>query len=96
MGGQQDVSVVLYNRVPKTGSTTFLWVIHKLCYQLGYNVIQIAVSNKVHIMAASDQYDFVQNITTWTDKLPGFYHGHIAFINFQRYASVSVLYWHIL
>jgi heparan sulfate 2-O-sulfotransferase HS2ST1 len=83
--GLYSVNLVIYNRVPKTGSTSFMWVINNLCKQLHYNAVQIGISGKSYTMSPMDQYHLIQNITTWKDKLPGLYHGHFAFIDFQRY-----------
>ncbi|XP_062515643.1 heparan sulfate 2-O-sulfotransferase 1-like isoform X2 [Corticium candelabrum] len=93
---QGDHTLVLYNRVPKTGSTTFMWVVYKLCSNLHYNVLHLNITNNDLIMAPSDQYDFVQNITRWRDKLPGLYHGHVAYIDFLRFGFSQPLYIQII
>ncbi|OAD56633.1 Heparan sulfate 2-O-sulfotransferase 1 [Eufriesea mexicana] len=48
-----DDLIIIYNRVPKTASTSF--------------------------------FQFANNITVWNTKKPAFYHGHIAFLNFEKF-----------
>lgn len=33
------------------------------------------------------QVRFVRNITTWREMKPGFYHGHVAYLDFSKYGS---------
>lgn len=47
-------------------------------------------------MTPADQYDFVHNVSMWREKLPGFYHGHIAFIDFPRFGVIQPLYIQII
>ena len=35
-------------------------------------------------MSIADQIRFAKNITTWTEKMPAFYHGHQAFVDFNK------------
>lgn len=35
-------------------------------------------------MGLPDQMRFARNVTTWTSKMPSFYHGHQAYLDFGR------------
>ena len=74
----------MYNRVPKTGSTSFMGVVYSLCGKINYHVIHLNVSKNSWVMSIADQMRFGKNITTWTAKMPAFYHGHQAFIDFAK------------
>lgn len=43
------------------------------------------ISFNLFFLAINVQARFASNVTRWMDKKPGFYHGHIAFIDFARY-----------
>ncbi|GIY13513.1 heparan sulfate 2-O-sulfotransferase 1 [Caerostris darwini] len=77
-------SVIIYNRVPKTGSTSFMGIAYDLCAHNGFNVLHINTTKNAHVLSLSDQVRFVQNITLWSAKKPALYHGHIAFLDFSR------------
>lgn len=77
--------VVIYNRVPKTGSTSFVGVAYDLCKRNKFHVLHINITANMHVLSLPNQYKFVQNITRWTDMKPALYHGHMAFLDFARY-----------
>ncbi|VDM75203.1 unnamed protein product [Strongylus vulgaris] len=78
--------IVIYNRVPKTGSTTFT---NAVAYDL-YKV------NDFNVMSLTDQGEFIRNITSWTERKPAFYHGHVAFIDFTRFGYKNPIYINIV
>ncbi|XP_022106316.1 heparan sulfate 2-O-sulfotransferase 1-like [Acanthaster planci] len=82
-----DDFVVIYNRVPKTGSTSFTGIAYDLCHTNKFNVLHINTTRNMHTMSVADQMKFVSNVTSWTAKKPAFYHGHLAFIDFGSFGS---------
>ncbi|XP_071947251.1 heparan sulfate 2-O-sulfotransferase 1-like [Antedon mediterranea] len=81
--------VIIYNRVPKTGSTSFTNIAYDLCVENEFNVLHINTTRNMHVMALADQMRFVVNITNWTARKPAFYHGHLGFIDFTRFGSIQ-------
>lgn len=47
--------VVIYNRVPKTGSTSFINVAYDLCRQNSYHVLHINVTANMHVLSLANQ-----------------------------------------
>ncbi|KAK9510768.1 hypothetical protein O3M35_005485 [Rhynocoris fuscipes] len=82
-----DDTIIIYNRVPKTASTSFVNVAYDLCKRNGFNVLHLNVTGNLHVMSIADQARFVYNVTHWEAKKPGLYHGHIAFIDFDKFGS---------
>ncbi|XP_013420047.1 heparan sulfate 2-O-sulfotransferase 1 [Lingula anatina] len=80
-----DDLVVIYNRVPKTGSTSFAGVAYSLCSRNKYHVLHLNVSKNSHTMSLADQLRFVKNITRWNSMKPALYHGHLAYLEFGRF-----------
>lgn len=81
---EDDDMVVIYNRVPKTGSTSFVGVAYDLCKKNHFKVLHINITANMHVMSLSNQYKFAQNVTRWQEVKPALYHGHMAFLNFDR------------
>lgn len=84
LGKDDDDLVVIYNRVPKTGSTSFVGVAYDLCKKNHFKVLHINITANMHVMSLSNQYKFAQNVTRWQEVKPALYHGHMAFLNFDR------------
>ncbi|XP_072936425.1 heparin sulfate O-sulfotransferase [Epargyreus clarus] len=85
----EDDLVVIYNRVPKTGSTSFVGVAYDLCKRNHFKVLHINITANMHVMSLANQYKFAQNVTRWQDMKPALYHGHMAFLNFERLGTTS-------
>lgn len=80
----EDELVVIYNRVPKTGSTSFVGVAYDLCKKNGFHVLHINITANMHVLSLPNQYKFVQNISNWSAMKPALYHGHMAFLDFAK------------
>lgn len=81
-----DDLVIFYNRVPKTGSTSFVGVVYDLCGRNKFHAIHLNVSRNMHVMSVPDQMLFAYNITSWWRKMPAVYHGHLAYVEFERFS----------
>nr|SVE70499.1 EOG090X088H [Daphnia similis]SVE71123.1 EOG090X088H [Daphnia similis]SVE71754.1 EOG090X088H [Daphnia similis]SVE72382.1 EOG090X088H [Daphnia similis] len=83
---------VFYNRVPKTGSTSFVGLAYDLCSKNKFKVLHVNVSKNAHTMSLPDQLRFARNLSHWDLKQPSFYHGHIAYLDFSKFGSSSPLF----
>lgn len=81
--------LVIYNRIPKTGSTSLAGIAYDLCNINNFHAIHLNITKNSHIMSLADQTRFVENITNWHSKKPAFYHGHMAFLDFKRFGIVQ-------
>lgn len=79
-----DNLVVIYNRVPKTGSTSFVGVAYDLCKKNQFHVLHINVTANNHVLSLNNQVHFVNNVTNWNFIKPALYHGHFAFVDFSK------------
>ncbi|XP_037927436.1 heparin sulfate O-sulfotransferase-like [Teleopsis dalmanni] len=77
--------VVLYNRVPKTGSTSFVNIAYDLCKRNKFHVLHINVTANMHVLSLPNQISFVRNVTKWHEMKPALYHGHMAFLDFSKF-----------
>ncbi|VDP43230.1 unnamed protein product [Soboliphyme baturini] len=76
--------IIIYNRIPKTGSTSFMGLLYDVCVRNNFHVIHLNTSRNTHVMSLSDQLIFGQNFSNWVTRKPAVYHGHIAYIDFER------------
>lgn len=79
-------TVIMYNRVPKTASTSLMGITYDLCKNNGFHVVHINTTKNAHIMSLDDQRRLVFNITRWKSRLPALYHGHIGYIDFAKFS----------
>lgn len=80
----KDDAIIIYNRVPKTGSTSFIGVAYDICKKNDFHVIHVNISSNNHVLSLPNQYSIVQNITKWNDMKPVIYHGHFAYLDFAK------------
>ncbi|XP_055387353.1 heparin sulfate O-sulfotransferase isoform X2 [Condylostylus longicornis] len=81
--------VVLYNRVPKTGSTSFVNIAYDLCKKNKFHVLHINVTANMHVLSLPNQIKFVKNVTSWKAMKPAFYHGHMAYLDFSKFQTIT-------
>jgi len=72
--------IIIYNRVPKTGSTSLMNVAYELFGQNNFRVVQLHVTQYKHILTLADQIHFAENISSWSTT-PSLYHGHFAYFD---------------
>ncbi|XP_013881378.1 heparan sulfate 2-O-sulfotransferase 1 [Austrofundulus limnaeus] len=82
--GEDDL-VIVYNRVPKTASTSFTNIAYDLCGKNRYHVLHINTTKNNPVMSIQDQVRFVKNVTEWREMKPAFYHGHVSFLDFTKF-----------
>lgn len=55
---EEDDTVVIYNRVPKTASTSFTNIAYDLCNKNHYHVLHINTTKNNPVMSLQDQVSF--------------------------------------
>lgn len=60
----EEQLVVLYNRVPKTGSTSFVNIAYDLCKLNRFHVLHINVTANMHVLSLPNQVRLHLNICT--------------------------------
>lgn len=88
-----DDLVVVYNRVPKTGSTSFINLAYDLCKKNHFYVLHINITANMHVMSLDNQVKFVRNVSAWHEMKPALYHGHMAYLDFSKWVSIIRLWW---
>lgn len=79
-----DNLVVIYNRIPKTGSTSFINLAYDLCKKNKFHVLHINITANMHVLSLQNQLDFARNISHWNEMKPALYHGHMAYLDFSK------------
>lgn len=85
LADSEDDVVIIYNRVPKTASTSFTNIAYDLCGKNHYHVLHINTTKNNPVMSIQDQVRFVKNVTEWREMKPAFYHGHVSFLDFTKF-----------
>lgn len=62
-GGDENSQIVIYNRIPKTASTTFMHVPYELCAVNRFHVLLLNISRPQHFLTFADEVKFAKNIT---------------------------------
>ena len=53
--------MVIYNRVPKTGSTSFVGIAYELYAKNSFHVLHLNVSKNKHVLSVADQVRCIDN-----------------------------------
>ena len=77
--------MILYNRIPKTASTSLMSVMYGLHVENSFNLAYVNVSSTSHRFTWLDQYKFARNISHWNVRKPALFHGHFPFLDFTRF-----------
>lgn len=88
-GGYMDDVIVIYNRVPKTGSTSFVGLAYDLYGANRFHIAHVNVTKNSHILSTVDQMRFANNLTRWNAMKPCLYHGHMAYVDFSKFGISS-------
>jgi len=89
---REDGLLIVYNRIRKTGSTSFINVLYNLHHQNQFALTYVTVSSSNTRFTFIDQYKFARNITYWYSFKPALFHGHFPFINFRQLGMKPPLY----
>lgn len=84
--------IILYNRIPKTGSTTVANLLYNVCEINQFYALFINTTKNSHLLTYSNQVSLAKNITNWKAVKPAFYHGHIAYLDFDKYGYKQPIY----
>ena len=77
--------VIIYNRIPKTGSTSFIKVVNQLFKENQFSTLYLNISSKT--MRLNDEAWIVKNISHWKEIRPVIFHGHFGFPSFAKFGS---------
>ncbi|RUS72186.1 hypothetical protein EGW08_020051 [Elysia chlorotica] len=84
-GDLGEDTIIIYNRVPKTGSTSFLGIMDQLCKMNDFHTAHFYISRYMRVLGLADQRRFITKITNWEKMKPALYHGHAAFMDFSKF-----------
>ena len=88
-GSSPSPDVLIYNRIPKTGSTSLMHLPYKLYKNNHLNVMFVNISGgpTSYTMSTKNQINFVHNITQWTARHPAIFHGHFAYVDVDKFKA---------
>jgi len=86
--------ILIYNKIPKTASTTLTHLAYKLSTDLGYSIMLInnTRSSMPYKLTFFDQAYFSKNASLWRQRKPVLYHGHFAHISFDQFGYAKPIY----
>ncbi|XP_039271717.2 uronyl 2-sulfotransferase-like [Styela clava] len=79
--------LVIYNRVPKCGSTTIVWLIKALGSRLGFKTISHNWPHVQQILTEDEQKNLVENVTTAANGAASIFIRHLHFVDFEKFSS---------
>ena len=87
IGTGQDNSkgmILIYNSIPKTGSTGVWRVIYTLESKNSFNVEYVNVSSKNRVFSFINKFKFkfAKNVSLWYSPRPTLFHENFHFVNF--------------
>uniref|UniRef100_H2ZBE7 Heparan sulfate 2-O-sulfotransferase 1 n=1 Tax=Ciona savignyi TaxID=51511 RepID=H2ZBE7_CIOSA len=88
--------IVLYNRVPKTGSTSFCNLVYDLTKINNMYCLHVNITKNNLKVAIGDQYNLALNMTRWVERKPALYHGHFGYFSFAQFGFPEPMYINIL
>ncbi|XP_076304948.1 uronyl 2-sulfotransferase-like isoform X2 [Tachypleus tridentatus] len=89
----KNIQVLLYNRVPKSGGESMIYLIHKISKQNGFNSTSSMLFNK-RKLNAKNQKAFIEEMLKI--KPPFVYDRHIYFTDFTKFDYPNPLYINII
>lgn len=89
--------VVVFNRVPKTGSTSVVRIFETLSERNNFSVYRIAIFNPNQLLNPLSHKAFVDEIRAISHHSKLLVHGHFYYINLRRYgATIDYVYMNCL
>jgi len=75
--------VLIYSRIPKTGSTSFMNVAYEMLQHNNFRVVMLQIDHYKNQLTLGDQVILSQNMSAWRD-IPTLYNGHFAYFDPRR------------
>nr|XP_009858624.1 heparan sulfate 2-O-sulfotransferase 1-like isoform X1 [Ciona intestinalis] len=91
-----NLPIILYNRVPKTGSTSFSNLVYDLTKTNKMYCLHLNITRNSLKIPIGDQYNLALNMTTWVERRPALYHGHFGYFSFAQFGFPDPMYINIL
>ena len=81
----QNPKIVVYNRIPKSGSTSIVRIFEHLSLLNGFRVYRFAIYNPLGFLNPLLHKAFVDDVTSLSYRTNLFVHGHFFHINFHKH-----------